>query len=55
MDIDLVLTILGLLLAVFFGVLGVRAGIRWFKQRQVVKSGSTAIQSGRDTRIGKGE
>jgi|SRR4051812_12515692 hypothetical protein len=51
MSTELVLAVLGILLTIYFGVLGVRAVMK-HRQKQVVKGGSTAIQSGRDTKIG---
>jgi hypothetical protein len=45
------LAVVGILLTIYFGVLGVRA-VTKHRQKQIVKEGSTAIQSGRDTKIG---
>ena len=47
-------TLLGILLTVFFGVIGIIVGVRAVKkkaQSQVVKDSQVAIQSGRDTKI----
>ena len=51
MSIDQGLAVLGIALAVFFGVIGIRA-VTKHKQKQVVKGNSSVIQSGRDTKIG---
>jgi len=54
MDYGLLLGVAGILLTVFFGILGVRAvtkKIRSSSQKQKVGKGSIAIQSGRDTKI----
>lgn len=47
-------TLLSILLTVFFGVIGLVVGVRAVKkksQSQVVEDGQIAIQSGRDTNI----
>jgi hypothetical protein len=54
MDYNFLLSVVGILLTVFFGILGVRAvtnKIRSSSQKQKVSKGSVAIQSGRDTKI----
>lgn len=58
MDYGILLSVVGILVAVFFGVLGVRAvtkNIRSSSQNQKVSKGSIAIQSGRDTKIDPGK
>jgi hypothetical protein len=54
MDYNFLLSVVGILLTVFFGILGVRAvtnKIRSSSQKQKVSKGCVAIQSGRDTKI----
>jgi hypothetical protein len=54
MDYGFWLSVVGVLLTVFFGALGIRAvtkKIRSRSQNQKVDKGSIAIQSGRDTKI----
>jgi hypothetical protein len=54
MNTNMGLALLGIVVTVFFGVLGVRAARkRLIKQEQNVSNRSTAIQSGRDTDIGE--
>jgi hypothetical protein len=58
MDLGVLLGIVGLVLTVFFGVIGIRAvtkNIRSNSQKQKAGKGSTAIQSGRDTNINSGK
>jgi hypothetical protein len=49
-DWGIVLGALGLIVTIYFGVKALKAGS---SQRQNVRSGSNAIQSGRDTKVGK--
>jgi threonine/homoserine/homoserine lactone efflux protein len=46
----LIIAVVGLAVAIYFGVQAIR---KRQSQKQTVKSRSAAIQSGRDTRIGK--
>jgi hypothetical protein len=53
MDTATGIALLGVAVAVIFGVVGMRAvRKRQMRQQQSAKEGSTAIQSGRDTKVG---